>query len=462
VNDIKDDIKDFEWQRYPEAEKWVLQTLDQYTRSNPGIAKLETELLETVGGRLIDFLDYLVVDSKDLIQQLEAFGYKEEDGAWEHPGAALPGVVKGPHAGRLKGAAFRVDSIAQFLLVRGLSLPVDGSLYTRFRRCEVSTVDGVSLWAVERRYSGTAEPVSEGPGYVETYFDTLNRWRVRERHFEDEAPAISHTMELADRQIEAVGVDLAAYLFFEAEQEYFASKNRAARLHKMHADQVGVGWSNRDHHTYRNSRENYAQMLKFFLKLGFKPRERFYAGEEAGWGAQVMENERIAVSLFLDVDLAPEELEVDFFNRKLAFSGTPMKAAGFWTFLHGGSLAEAGLHHIAIRSHFKRLPETFKREGIEMMKPFSTFSYLQQGFTMGDFWPVRENRLRKLLVDGLIEKESADRISRKGALGSHIENIQRGDGFKGFNQQRISDIITETNPVSYKGASNKLTKAFGG
>lgn len=454
MNDIKNDIKEFEWQRFPEAEKWVLQTLKQYTHSNPGIAKLETELLETAGARLIDFLDYLVVDSKDITQQLEAFGYIKENGAWKHPGAALPRVVKAPHAGRRKGAAFKVDSIAQFLLVRGLSLPVDGSLYTRFRRCEISTVDDVSLWVVERRFSGTVEPVSEGPGYVETYFETLDRWRTRERHFEDEGPGIAHTMALADRQIKEVGADLAAYLFFEAEQEYFASKNRAARLHKVHSDLVGVGWANRDHHTYRNSRENYSQILKFFLKLGFKPRERFYAGGEAGWGAQVMENESIDVSLFLDVDLAPEELEVDFFNKTLAFGGAPMKTVGFWTFLHGGSLAEAGLHHIAIRSHFKRLPETFKREGIEMMEPFSTFSYLQQEFTMGDFWPVREERLRKLLVDGLIEKESADRISRKGALGSHIENIQRADGFKGFNQQRISDIITETNPASYKGSSD--------
>jgi hypothetical protein len=34
----------------------------------------------------------------------------------------------------------------------------------------------------------------------------------------------------------------------------------------------------------------------------------------------------------------------------------------------------------------------------------------------------------------------------RGAIGSHLENIQRGEGFKGFNQQTISDIILRTDP----------------
>ncbi|MCP5107793.1 MAG: hypothetical protein GY950_30675 [bacterium] len=441
--------ENFDWQLYPEAEQWVLAQLEEYRGANPGIGVLEEELLEKVGARLIDFVDYLVVDSGDLGQQLEGYGYVEKDGVWTHAGSALPRVVVGPHAGRSKGVAVKVDDIGQFLLVRGLFLPVDGGLYTRFRRCEISTVNDVSLWVVERRFSDTIEPVSESSGYLDLYFETLNRWRIRGRHFESDDAAVVETTALAERQVKAAGVDLAAYLFFEAEQEYFMSKNRAARLHKMHADKVGVGWANRDHHTYRNFREHYAQMLKFFLTLGFKPRERFYAGEEAGWGAQVMENSSIDVSLFLDVDISPEELEIDFFNKKLEFKGAEMRAAGFWSFLHGGSLAEAGLHHVAVRSYFTGFPGSFKADGIKMMEPFSTLPYLKQSFTWGEFWPVKEERIRKLLADGLLEKEAAERIALKGAVGSHVENIQRADGFKGFNKQRISDIIVETNPASY-------------
>lgn len=440
------DINEFDWQRYPEAGKWVSEQLEHYSRSNPGIANLETELLEKVGARLIDFTDYLVVDSKDMVQQLEEFGYIQKDGVWIHPGAALPRIV----SGRKKGIAVKVDSIAQFLAVRGLSLPIDGSLYTRFRRCEISTVNDVTLWVVERRFSDTVEPVPENPGYLDMYFETLERWRTRPRHFEDEKTAAVHALELADRLVKTAGTDLAAYLFIEAEQEFWVSKHRAARVHKNHADLAGVGWANRDHHTYRNTRETFSPALTFFLTLGFKFRERFYAGEEAGWGAQVMENPGIDVSLFLDVDLAPEELDINFLNEDLPES-SGLGTAGLWTYVHGGALGGAGMHHVAVRSHFERLPEAFAKENVKMMKPFSNFSYLKQAFTRPDFWPVKQERVRKLLNDGIVDEETAERFLTKGVVGSHVENIQREDGFKGFNQERISDIIAETYPGRYKG-----------
>lgn len=440
------DLNEFDWQRYPEAGQWVLEQLEHYSRSNPGIAKLETELLEKVGARLIDFIDYLVVDSKDVIQQLETFGYIQKDGVWIHPGAALPRIV----GGRKKGAAVKVDSIAQFLAVRGLSLPIEGQLYTRFRRCEISTVDDVTLWVVERRYSDTVEPVAEKAGYLDLYFETLEQWKTRRRHFENETALFTHILELTDRQINTAGTDLAAYLFFEAEQDYWISKHRAAMVHKSHADIAGVGWANRDHHTYRNTRESYSNVLRLFHSLGFKPRERFYAGEEAGWGAQVMENRGIDVSLFLDVDLGPEELDIDFLDSALPQT-RGIGTTGMWSFLHGSSLGEAGLHHVAVRSHFARLPEAFKKENVEMMEPFSSFSYLKQAFTRPDHWPVKPERVRYLLNEGFIDESTAEKFFQKGAVGSHVENIQRADGYKGFSQARISAIIAETDPVHYEG-----------
>jgi len=34
----------------------------------------------------------------------------------------------------------------------------------------------------------------------------------------------------------------------------------------------------------------------------------------------------------------------------------------------------------------------------------------------------------------------------EGALGSHLENLQRRGGFKGFNQKSVSAIIQATDP----------------
>ncbi|MBA2271131.1 MAG: hypothetical protein H0W20_11125 [Chthoniobacterales bacterium] len=55
----------------------------------------------------------------------------------------------------------------------------------------------------------------------------------------------------------------------------------------------------------------------FKRNLGFKRRERYYAGEEAGWGAQIVEQPIEGITIFDDVDLNPDEVEVDFSRRSL-------------------------------------------------------------------------------------------------------------------------------------------------
>ena len=51
-----------------------------------------------------------------------------------------------------------------------------------------------------------------------------------------------------------------------------------------------------------------------------------------------------------------------------------------------------------------------------------------------------------LLNEGLITTEQASRFHQDGALGSHLEILERNDGYKGFNQTGINDIIRRTDP----------------
>ena len=81
-----------------------------------------------------------------------------------------------------------------------------------------------------------------------------------------------------------------------------------------------------------------------------------------------------------------------------------------------------------------------------MMKPFSDFEFLRQAFTEGERWPVRRERLEPLLANALITREQFERFLTEGAIGSHLENLQRHGGFKGFNQKSVSAIITATDP----------------
>lgn len=38
------------------------------------------------------------------------------------------------------------------------------------------------------------------------------------------------------------------------------------------------------------------------------------------------------------------------------------------------------------------------------------------------------------------------KFTNEGAIGSHLENLQRKGGFKGFNQKSVSVIIEATDP----------------
>jgi hypothetical protein len=80
------------------------------------------------------------------------------------------------------------------------------------------------------------------------------------------------------------------------------------------------------------------------------------------------------------------------------------------------------------------------------MKPFTDFSYLRQAFTEGERWIVAPARIDRLLGAGLITAEQAGQFRAQGAIGSHLENLERNDGFKGFNQTGVSEIIAATDP----------------
>jgi hypothetical protein len=208
---------------------------------------------------------------------------------------------------------------------------------------------------------------------------------------------------------------------------------------------LGLGWGNHDHHTYRSSRDNFRQLVSIFEKMGYLCRERFYAGSAAGWGAQILEHPECDIVIFADVDITNEERETDFAHKKLG-GERKLGTVGLWIALHGESMLQAGMHHLEARFDFDLLK---KQLGEKMMKPFSYFDFLKQAFTAGEIWKVEKKRLDALLSKNLITKEQHDIFLKNGALGSHLENLMRTQGFKGFNQDSVTAIIKATDPRNY-------------
>jgi hypothetical protein len=326
-----------------------------------------------------------------------------------------------------------------------LSGEPEGEPFSRYRRVVVAKEHSYCLEAVERRSYRGFVPAPLKSGELKAITKAKELWRTRRRIFANDAEGVLEANLILDRTLGLIGRDLACQFFFEAERGYWENRNRAGHIQKRRQDRLGLGWGNHDHHTFRCSREHFVDLNEFLLKLGFEKRERYYAGAEAGWGAQISEQPVVGIVVFADVDLMPEETQIDFSSQKLP-SAPRLGTVGLWVGLHGESFLEAGMHHLEARFDFELVRDQLKVCGVNTMKPFSDFAFLRQAFTEGERWPVRRERAQRLLAAGLITREQADQFVKVGALGSHLENLQRHGGFKGFNQKSVSVVISATDP----------------
>lgn len=437
-----DDQKKFQWAQHAEAETFLLETLAQFAEKNGSIAVLAKDLEQKTSTRLFDWVDHFVVAPSPAF---EKFGFEKEGAALHHPGALFPRIVLSGSKSATQGIAVSVSSISDFLGARGIHRKIDGSPCSGYRRCLIGIENEISLWVVERRGTFTMEPITTDSHTLEKYVRSLEKWCTRPRNNLDEKEGMEATLALARELIETMGQDMAAWIVLDVEREYWQRRNFAAQLQKMRQDQLGMGWANHDHHTFRSSRKNFTQLVRLFEMLGFHCRERYWAGQEAGWGAQVMENSNCNLVLFLDVDLSPKEVDIDF-SRNILPERETLGTIGLWCALHGDSILQAGMHHLEAQFEFDRLRDDLAGEGVDMMQPFSDFTYLRQAFTKGELWPVDPKRIEKLRSRNQITEEQADKFLKEGAIGSHLENLQRRDGYKGFNQKNVSVIIKETDP----------------
>jgi len=350
-------------------------------------------------------------------------------------------------------AAIQVEEVSHFLAAQRVAAKIEGSPLSPLRRARVwHDGNGRAVVAVERRgYRGTL-PTEMPADYPERYLRALERWATRPRRFDDIREGMEQTLKLAQSLAGELGADTAAWVALTAERIYWQQRNRAGQVQNSRQDGLGLGWANHDHHTFRSSREVFSALIQILETFGFHRRERFYAGKEAGWGAQVMEQPGCRFAVFADVDLAPEEVASDFTRQRLP-PRQELGTVGLWCALHGESMLTAGLHHLAGRLDFDAATAGLDGWGVKQLHPFSEFSYLRQAFTQGERWAVDPERLERLAAAGTIDDKQRARFAEQGAVGSHLENIQRGEGFKGFNQLAVSDIIRRTDPRAEQGAA---------
>lgn len=436
-------LQGFQWEPQPQAEQLVRSLVADFLGRNRSAAELARRMKEESGTRFYDWVEAIFVPEGGMEQKLRAVGYEKECGAtWVNPHGMFPRIVL--HDAKTTAVHLKVTSVIDFADVWRIQEKIAGAAGSTYRRVRASKEGETELWAAERWGHVGFDIPADDAAMVAQMAATLESFLTRKRGFEDDEDGYEHAIKLIDAS--PLNADVKCALWFEAERRYWQRRNRAAQVQKARQDKLGLGWGNHDHHTYRCSRANFGRLVAVWEKLGQHCRERFYAGREAGWGAQVMEQSNVGIITFNDVDLTPDELMGDFSHDGLA-ERDKLGTVGLWCGLHGDSFNQAGMHHLEAQFDFDSLREQLEREdGVKTMKPFTNFTYLRQAFTEGERWKVDPKRIERLLSAKLITAEQANQFREQGAIGSHLENLERNEGFKGFNQTGVSEIISATDP----------------
>ncbi|HEY0864536.1 MAG TPA: hypothetical protein VGD97_10570 [Lacunisphaera sp.] len=444
----------FNWPLAYEAEALLSTHINAFLAKNAFAARLAARMHAETGTEFFEWTDHFVV-SQNHEAAFRAAGFVTEvtdvatfHTVLAHPHAMLPRVIvslKADPSATPVSLAVRPEFLADFMARHGLTGTPIGAPCARYRIIDVSAENGALLQAVERLgYRGfiVSEP---RPGFADAVLKVRELWRTRKRDFADDDDGEKHAFAVQQKCLDLVGVDVACELFFAEERDFWMLRNRAGRVQKLRQDRLGLGWANHDHHTFRCSRRHFPGLVRFLMNLGLEKRERFYAGAEAGWGAQVMETATVGIVVFADVDLQPDEVDRDYAAERLP-EVAKVGTVGLWCGLHGDSFLQAGMHHLEARFNHPLLKEQLAAEGIATMKPFSDFPFLKQAFTEGERWTVNPARVEVLRKKGLITNAQADGFIKDGAIGSHLENLERKGGFKGFNQKAVSAIISAVDP----------------
>jgi hypothetical protein len=440
----------FDWPLAFAAETFLRQRIDEFLARNAFARQLAGRMRAETGTDFFEWTDHLTLPATDE-KALADLGFVPDsvdtpDGVTvlHHPRATLPRVLLAKDQ-RLSVLALRPEFVADFLAAHSLPGPIEGNPGSRYRRAVVNEQEDTRLEAVERNAYRGFVPVALSAAEIMQVAQARELWRTRRRRCGNDDEGVKEANCALAGSLELVGRDLSCQFFFEEERRYWESRNRAARVQKRRQDSLGLGWGNHDHHTFRCSRRHFVDLIEFLLQLGFIKRERYYAGAEAGWGAQISEQPTVGIVVFADVDLLPEETQVDFSKIRLA-PAPRLGTVGLWVGLHGESFLDAGMHHLEARFDFDLLRAQLEKQGVTTMKPFSDFEFLRQAFTEGERWAVPRERAKKLLQENLLTTEQFEKFLKEGALGSHLENLQRHGGFKGFNQKSVSVIISATDP----------------
>jgi len=312
VGSNKGFITGFDWSLHPKTEKFLNKEINNFIRNNKFTKKLAKSMLKNTSTNLIDWIDHISIPEKKYsLKFLKKLGFQEVK-------------LKSPRGTKvyknLKTIYFPLlltSQVTTELVLKPENLDhcikklghiglIQGEKFSPIRKATINVQKNYILSAVERRGSNNLV-IENNPKDIKQYKKAFEIFSKRKRKFKSDKVGLQSTIKLIKSQLKRLSKPRIADAFFRNERAYWESRNNAGKTQKKRQDILGLGWGNHDHHTYRASRKYFTELIRIFELMGYGCRERFFAGEKAGWGAQILEHPQCDIVVFADTDITKAE-----------------------------------------------------------------------------------------------------------------------------------------------------------
>lgn len=390
--------------------------IQEFREANRGFAALSRQLTELTHTSVESWIDHFAFSqSSPLTQDLSSLGFVRHHETADyylmrHPQLSLPPIAIYTTARmRVPAVTIRVDSISDYLLVRGQSTAIEGAPLSGYRRSNVAVDNGTMLWVCERRGDLTLVPVKQHVGDLERYFQAREMWRTRPRDWEDETEALNQAIRRIQEMIKIVGPSMTATFVLEGERDYWQSRNRSGQWQKACHDHLGLGWGGPCCYLFSCTRERLALTFQLFASFGF----RWSHCERAG--LVILRHPQLQDEVWLKFDAQSHERDIEVVSGRLP--PLPLGEVGLWCGLHGESLLKGGMSSLGIALDIQNGATPLFGQGIHWIH--------SEERTESERWPVSTRRLHRLVETGVLTARQASHWAKEGAPGSDLIGWKR-------------------------------------
>lgn len=329
-------------------------------------------------------------------------------GAWRHRQSVLPDI-----AIRSRPALWiAVEDIETLAARLGVNPLIEGAAFGFMRKATLIEGD-IELAAVERRGVRGLDIPPMAARRLRRARLRGQDLRTRKRHFRNAEAGLHYVHRLVEAAVSDLGANLACALFLSAEREYWARHCSAAAVWRRRLDKTGLGWAHAEHYGYCVSRDMLDPTLDVMSLLGFEATSETFDGH--GSSALVLEQRALRCTATLQFDHAEGPTAVWLHN------------AGIWTFLHGESILEGGLHFVSTRADADASAAMLAAEDFGCSIERSGL-FTHQAIGKAEPRPVAQTRVDALERAGFIGREQAEAYRLNGAPASHLRFIEHAAG----------------------------------